>query len=125
MTHRDLLHLEMPPPRPTPVGDGDPPWSLAVLGEGVAALHRLPAAGEVSIGRSCESTVAIRHPSLSRRHALLHLGAVVTIEDLGSRHGTVLAGRRLLPGQTRLVQPGDILQLGAVSVTLVRAARPR
>jgi pSer/pThr/pTyr-binding forkhead associated (FHA) protein len=69
--------------------------------------------------------VPIRHPSLSRRHAVLNLGLVVTVEDLGSRNGTVLAGRRLLPGETRVVRPGDVLQVGAVSITLIRADRPR
>jgi pSer/pThr/pTyr-binding forkhead associated (FHA) protein len=69
--------------------------------------------------------VVVRHPSLSRKHAVLNLGLVVTVEDLGSRNGTVLGGRRLIPGEARVVQAGDVLQLGAVSITLVRDDRSR
>jgi two-component system, NtrC family, response regulator AtoC len=127
MTQRDMIRAEIPPVTVTRTAAPvvDLPWSLAILGEGVAALHRLPPGGVVSIGRSSEATVPIRHPSLSRRHAVLNLGLVVTVEDLGSRNGTVLAGRRLLPGETRVVRPGDVLQVGAVSITLIRADRPR
>jgi two-component system response regulator AtoC len=99
----------------------DPSWALAVMGEGVGALHRLPLAGQVSVGRARDAAVPIRHPSLSRRHALLHLGPLITIEDVGSRHGSLLSGRRLVPGKPQVLRPGDLLQLGAVSLILVRA----
>jgi two-component system response regulator AtoC len=96
------------------------PLALVVVGEGVSGLHRLPASGTATIGRALGATVTIRHPSLSRAHALLRLGRAMTIEDLGSRNGTVLGGRRLLPGETRPIRPGDVVHLGAVCVTLVR-----
>ena len=97
-------------------------WALSVRGQGVAALRALPALGSVTVGRSFEATVPIFHVSLSRRHARLRFGRAVTIEDLGSRNGTVVGGCRLEPGEMRVVQPGEVMQLGAVSVTLVPAA---
>jgi pSer/pThr/pTyr-binding forkhead associated (FHA) protein len=125
MTHNDMVSTETPSYgwRPGP-GIG-PRWGLLVLGEGVTALHRLPAGGVISIGRGPDVTLTIRHPSLSRRHVLLRLGSTVTVEDLGGRNGTVVSGRRLLPGELAIVEAGDVLQLGAVSVTLVRSDRPR
>jgi two-component system response regulator AtoC len=98
-------------------------WALAVLGEGVVAMCPLPRIGQVVLGRGDDASVAIRHPSVSRQHAVLRFGPIITIEDLGSTHGTVLAGQRLAPGEPRLVQPGDVVQLGTVSVALVRAER--
>jgi two-component system response regulator AtoC len=104
-------------PRPAPC-----PLALVVIGEGVSALHPLPPRGVAIVGRAAAATITVRHASLSRQHALLRLGAggVVTIEDLGSRNGTVLAGRRLLPGEPRVIHRGDVLHLGAVCITLVR-----
>jgi two-component system response regulator AtoC len=114
MMHLDVASGQLAPPAEIT------PLALVVLGEGVSALHRLPASGTATIGRALAATVTIRHPSLSRGHALLRLGTPVTIEDLGSRNGTVLGGRRLLPGETRPIRPGDVLALGSVCVTLVR-----
>ena len=97
------------------------PWALLVVGEGTMGLHRLPAHGDVVIGRSVQAGVTLWHPSLSRRHVRLHLGSTVTVEDLGSRHGTVVAGRTLPPGETRALGGGELMQLGAVAIGLVRA----
>jgi hypothetical protein len=94
-------------------------WALVIVGEGVTAVHRLPPEGEVVVGRAGD--VVLRHPSLSRRHARLRVGGTVTIEDLGSRHGTVVAGRSLGPGVERVIAGGEVMQLGAVSIGLVRA----
>src|SRR5262245_60359923 len=59
-------------------------WSLLVLGEFGLRARRLPTRGEVVIGRSEKAHIRIDDPSVSRRHAILHLGARVEIEDLGS-----------------------------------------
>jgi pSer/pThr/pTyr-binding forkhead associated (FHA) protein len=100
------------------------PWALLVLGEGVMGLHRLPAEGEVVVGRSVDAGVRLPHPSLSRQHVRLRMvGRTVTVEDLGSRHGTAVAGHSLPPGIERILSSGEMLQLGAVSVGLVRAGR--
>lgn len=67
------------------------------------------------IGRSLEASVVIRHPKVSRRHALLSVtGAGVFIEDLGSTNGTFLCGRRL-EGRAQ-VGDGDRVRLGPVEM---------
>lgn len=56
------------------------------------ALH----IGENILGRSDESVVAIDSPMVSRRHARLTVtGTGAVLEDLGSKNGTYLGGRRL------------------------------
>jgi two-component system response regulator AtoC len=112
--------VELPPLAAEPI---ETRWALAIMGEGVVALRPLPRIGQVILGSGDEASVPIKHPSLSRQHALLRLGPIITLEDLGSRHGTVLVGQPLAPGQPRLVQPGDVVQLGTVLIALVRAAR--
>jgi transcriptional regulator with GAF, ATPase, and Fis domain/RNase P/RNase MRP subunit p29 len=56
----------------------------------------LPATGQVSLGRGEECDVQISgDPLISRRHARLHVGELVLVEDEGSQNGTrVLGGRR-------------------------------
>jgi hypothetical protein len=112
--------VELPPVAGEPI---ETRWALAIMGEGVVALRPLPRMGQVILGSGDDASVPIKHPSLSRQHALLRLGPIITLEDLGSRHGTVLVGQPLAPGQPRLVQPGDVAQLGTVLIALVRAAR--
>ena len=57
-------------------------YVLLVMREGVFATHALPAHGVVSIGRSSECTVCVDDTAISRRHALLHIGPVIELEDL-------------------------------------------
>jgi DNA-binding winged helix-turn-helix (wHTH) protein len=80
-------------------------------------IHRhrrfaLPA-GESILGRGEESLVPIDSPSVSRRHARVLLtpdGA--ELEDLGSKNGTFVGGRRIQ--QTTPLFNGDEIRLGSV-----------
>ena len=69
------------------------------------------------IGRSAESDVSISDRSLSRRHARLYSeDGELYVEDLDSRHGTNVNGRRISePTQVRL---GDSIGLAGSLVTL-------
>ena len=52
--------------------------------------------GETVIGRDPSAGVYVDHPSVSRRHARLSIEAGrARLQDLGSRNGTFLDGRRL------------------------------
>jgi two-component system response regulator AtoC len=53
----------------------------------------LPRDGVVTIGRSEASAIRIDDPAVSRNHAVLHVGARLAIEDLGSANGTVVRGK--------------------------------
>jgi len=71
------------------------------------------------IGRSSRADVVIPDRSLSRQHAQLRLeqGAWL-IEDLGSRNGTLVNRQRI--GQATSLSPGDVVSLGASTVTVRR-----
>jgi DNA-binding winged helix-turn-helix (wHTH) protein len=76
------------------------------------ALHE----GENLLGRGDESVVIIDSASVSRRHARIVVGdGNVTIEDLGSKNGTCVSGRRI-DGPT-VLEGGDQIELGSVKMT--------
>lgn len=72
------------------------------------------------LGRDEDVTVRIDAPSVSRRHARITVasGAPATIEDLGSKNGTWLAGRRL-DGTPADLRDGDVLRLGKVELVFL------
>ncbi|AXK47027.1 FHA domain-containing protein [Brachybacterium saurashtrense] len=71
------------------------------------------------MGRSDEHRVQVVHPLVSRSHARIrHLGATCEVSDLGSTHGTFLAGERIrgvvtgtLPASMQLGPAGPVLHL--------------
>jgi len=88
---------------------------LAVL-EGPEAGRRLPVRDGV-LGRGVGATLKIDDPSLSRRHARIRLdGPRVLLEDLGSKNGLWIRGRRL--SSLREIQPGDEVRAGRTVLAL-------
>jgi len=66
-----------------------------------------------TLGRSQSSTVFLNDVSISRQHAQVTFrDGSFWIEDLGSKNGTKIGGRRI-DGATAL-KPGDAIQLGSV-----------
>jgi two-component system, NtrC family, response regulator AtoC len=101
---------------------------LRIAGAGMFAVRSLPSSGQLLIGRADEADVMIDDPSVSRRHAILHLGATLCIEDLGSANGTVIGGKRIGSNELREIAPGDAIELGAVMLMVqkpVEIERPR
>ncbi|WP_437938831.1 sigma 54-interacting transcriptional regulator [Sorangium sp. So ce341] len=104
---------------------------LAVFAGGRVTRHPLPAEGRVSLGRSKENDVQIDESSVSRRHAIIHLGARLAIEDLGSANGTRLRRERsagpttkllelqLEPGKTTELAVGDAVNLGSTLIVIL------
>lgn len=67
--------------------------------------------GENVIGRDPDAALWIDHPSVSRRHARVVVAeSRVTLEDLGSKNGTLLDGKRI--NGPRLLTDGDEIQIG-------------
>jgi DNA-binding NtrC family response regulator len=112
---------------------------LLVIIASKLATYPLPSSGSVSIGRSGENDIRIDDPSVSRRHALLHVGPVLQVEDLGSANGIQVReasdeGRtaqlrviKAAPGTTIPVQVGNGIALGSALLVVRRAdeqARP-
>ena len=73
---------------------------------------------KTTIGRGDENILVIRDSSLSARHCeiLVH-GAEVIVRDLGSRNGTMVAGR-LLKNQQSALKSGQIVRFGLVDARL-------
>ncbi len=80
------------------------------------------AAGANVIGRDEDVAVRIDAPSVSRHHARLTVaaGEPPTLEDLGSKNGTWVAGRRLAREPAPL-RDGDVLRLGRVELVFLDA----
>ena len=79
--------------------------------------------GETIFGRDPVAGVCIDHPSVSRRHASLAIGADgAVLRDLGSRNGTFLNGRRV-DGSVKL-DHGAIIGLGPITLTFVVLTAP-
>jgi DNA-binding winged helix-turn-helix (wHTH) protein len=72
--------------------------------------------GQNILGRDPDADVCVAHGSVSRRHARIsvHEGLVV-LEDLQSRNGTFVGGRRV--GSPVELHDGDIIGLGPVTLT--------
>jgi DNA-binding winged helix-turn-helix (wHTH) protein len=75
------------------------------------------AEGEHVLGRDAETQIWIDSVAASRRHAKIVIsGSEATLEDLGSKNGTILNGR-ILSGRAPL-KDGDRIQIAHASLTL-------
>ncbi|MGZ6068264.1 MAG: sigma 54-interacting transcriptional regulator [Polyangiales bacterium] len=136
----------VPPPNVPPVRGRR--YVLLVIGEGAVSTHPLPDSGKISVGRAAGNDVIIDDPSISRRHAILHIGpSGVRVEDLGSANGTritdaklftprpsdmmrtaELLDRRVEPGLPIPVTPETVIKMGSVTLAVQSSAsgtRPR
>jgi len=77
--------------------------------------------GSLLVGRGpSASGLRLEERNVSRRHArFLRAGALVLVEDLGSRNGTFVNGHRV-EGRRRL-QPGDRVAIGDFEIQLEEA----
>jgi two-component system, NtrC family, response regulator AtoC len=114
------------------------PLELAIFAGEEVRVVPLPARGSVALGRAEGNDVRVDHPSVSRRHAILHLGPPLRLEDLGGKNGTFVRdpraeeedGRTLpvvqVSRETVPVRVGDCITLGsaALAVRLAPAGAP-
>ncbi len=96
-------------------------------------MHALPSRGSVTFGRLETCEIPILDASVSRRHATLHLGDTLAIEDLGSANGTRVREAAAGPSTTAIfsaaarpgvrvpVAVGEPINIGSTMV-LVRPA---
>ncbi len=77
---------------------------LYVFAPGGLRSFTLPSEGSVTIGRAEEADVTVDDRSVSRLHARLHLGASLSLEDLGSANGTRLRRPRAAAETHELVE---------------------
>jgi DNA-binding winged helix-turn-helix (wHTH) protein len=80
--------------------------------------------GENVIGRDPAAQVYVNHASISRRHARISISAhQAVLEDLDSRNGTFVDGRRV-EGPLE-IRDGAIIGLGPITLTFVVVSAPR
>ena len=91
---------------------------LTALWDGGGLTTPIPAQSRVIVGRGSSAEVPIDHPSISRRHAALHVGAELVVEDLGSSNGTKVRAQTLAQGELATVRWGEPFELGGVVVAL-------
>ena len=91
---------------------------LMVIHEQGATTHPLPAAGSVTLGRASQADIVLDDSRVSRVHCSLFMGDSLTVTDMGSANGTRVRGRRLSPGETFALRPGDVIEVGDSSLVL-------
>ncbi|HSN53031.1 MAG TPA: FHA domain-containing protein, partial [Candidatus Sulfomarinibacteraceae bacterium] len=76
-----------------------------------------PTGDSIVVGRSSDAEIAVPDRAMSRRHARLYRnGDSWYVEDLGSRNGTLLDGRRV--EATSLLSPGSSLRIGSTTINV-------
>lgn len=97
---------------------------LLIAGPGVFTTYPLPESGSVEIGRSELAQLRIDDLSASRRHATLHVGQQVLVEDHGAINGTFVRGAAIPAGQPVPVAPGEAIQIGETLLVLQQRPMP-
>jgi DNA-binding NtrC family response regulator len=110
-----------------------PSLQLAVFSGDALLVYALPPGGHLQVGRADDSDVRIVEAAVSRRHAIIHGGPPLELEDLGGANGTLVAAsggrsgraetvtmRRLSSERVRLAV-GDTINFGS-AVAVVRHA---
>jgi two-component system response regulator AtoC len=100
--------------------DQTPARSLLVICDDQVRTFDLPEQGVLLIGRAPEAEIRIDSPSISRKHAEVHVGEQVAIKDLGSRNGTRLRAGPLAPEEMGTVELGEPFEVGSAKCVLQR-----
>jgi two-component system response regulator AtoC len=129
-----MKERSLPPERAASGGDR---FSLVAFMSGEVRNYELPSKGSITLGRGEGCDIRIEEPSVSRRHATIHIGPPFTIEDHGSANGTRLrvsrdqgggTGKieeiRLAAGTLTAVEPFTPVQLGSVIIVIQPEASP-
>jgi len=93
-------------------GGSGPSLELVVMANEVFVRYPMPARGVMVLGRGSGADVQVEDPHVSRRHARVHVGATVEVEDLGGPNGTFVSGRRLARSERTSIEPGAVIGVG-------------
>jgi transcriptional regulator with GAF, ATPase, and Fis domain len=96
--------------------------ALVVRCESGAIAQMLQESQVYVLGRSADCGVVIQDDSVSRQHAKLIFDGAWRIEDLGSRNGTVVDGRRLARAEGARLTLGSLVRLGSATAVLQAGA---
>ena len=113
----------------------DTTLQIAVFAGDAVAVYQLTPGGALTVGRADDNDVCLDDPAMSRRHAVIHAGPPLEIEDLGGANATHLAraaerghggetvALRRLSGERSELTVGDRINFGA-AVAVVRRESP-
>ncbi len=101
-------------------GSTKPGEVLLVVGPGHLVTHQI-AGPRVVIGRAPECDLVIEHKALSRKHAVLHRGKTLAIQDLDSTNGVRLARGIIRGGEPVALAPGEGFHIGPFAFVVVEA----
>jgi DNA-binding winged helix-turn-helix (wHTH) protein len=75
--------------------------------------------GETTLGRDHLAGISIPSESVSRRHARIVIAqGKATLEDLGSKNGTYVGGKRISPHSPVRLSDGDEFRVGSATMIL-------
>lgn len=112
-------------------------FELTIFTGGSVTTYPLPLSGQVTIGRGTENDVHLKDSSVSRKHAILHIGPPLRIEDAGSSNSICVRRNQdfeetakvietwLKPRESTELNPGDGIALGATLLIIQRSAEER
>jgi class 3 adenylate cyclase len=100
--------------------DHQRPRAVVIREPGRSPLRLLLSGPPIEVGRDCPG-VLLTDPQISRRHVeLQQISGAVRVTDLGSTNGTRIDGMPMKG--THVLEPGQIVQLGATTIALDEAA---
>lgn len=86
-------------------------------------LQLKPEQPELFIGRQESSDIVLKEETVSRKHARIILqNGDWFLEDLHSKHGTLLNGESIIPEEKRILHDGDKIQIGDETLEVVIAS---
>ena len=87
-------------------------FQLVVVESAGCVAYLLPRAGTLTIGRATDAAIHVPDSACSRRHAILHVGDRMELEDCGSANGTLVRNERIPQGSRVPVAPGEVIGIG-------------
>ena len=92
--------------------------TLVAIWEGGTVIRPLPRSGSILIGRDPSCDLVIEHKSISRKHATIHLGDPLFVEDMGSSNKTKVGGIAIAAGNRVQIKWRDPVDVGGAIVVL-------
>jgi hypothetical protein len=90
------------------------PCLMVISGRGEGDLYKVKSGETLTIGRGEEAGICLQDNGISRIHArILCDGEEVTIEDLNSRNGTFVEGKRI---RSHRLKAEDLVSIGGTTI---------